>query len=284
MGLRSSLFALIVVAPLFVVAQLQLASEQPPVTPTLSDNHSALLRLSPKATGPDVLVLTATAGFEHESIANATKLMQLHAEHRGWNLVVSQDANQHFGTSDSLRQFDVVVFLLTSGSIFSDAHKVAFQGYVQEGGAVVGVHSAIDTNKDWPFFTDMLGVEFVGHPNIQWARINTVAKEHPTAKFLPETWETLDEYYNFATPLQVDDKKILLAVDGTSYEGGLHSDIHPMSWTKRYLSSGARIWVTALGHADEMYSSYERHARLFQEHLALGVEWAANGSATASQG
>lgn len=232
---------------------------------------------------PSVLVLTAMAGWEHDSVSNATALFRLHAEYRGWSLTVSSNPDEHFMSAAALRRFDVIVFLLTSGPLFSHIHKQSFREYVDEGGAVVGIHSAVDTNRDWPFFLKLFGAEFVGHPDIQWARMWTADRAHPTTAFLPETWEIEEEFYNFAEPLRLDDKDVLLSVDEESYEGGAHGTIHPISWTRSHLPAGSRVWYTALGHTREAYSSFEWPYRQFQLHVALGVEWAANGTALARQ-
>lgn len=197
---------------------------------------------------------------------------------RRWRLTISSNVTQVFESSGSLRAFDVVVFLLTSGDIFSPSQMQLFERYVREGGAVVGVHSAIDTHRGWPFYRDMLGAVLAGHPPVQWAHVNVTQSNHSTTSPLPRSWRLLDEYYNFVEPFGVNGKNVLMTVDEASYEGGAHGQVHPVTWTRRIAPSHARVWVTVLGHTREMYSSEQPYARLFQTHVALGVEWAANGT------
>ena len=50
-----------------------------------------------------------------------------------------------------LRPFDPVVFLNTTGDVLGPRQQKAFKGYIRHGGGWVGIHSAADTEYDWPF-------------------------------------------------------------------------------------------------------------------------------------
>lgn len=228
-----------------------------------------------------LLLLTQTAGWHHDSLVVAEEKFTEMAETQNWLLTKANNLDNYFQSVVTLRRFSVIVFLLTSGPIFSEVHQASFKQFVDEGGAVVGVHSAADTNKHWPWFLQLIGAEFVGHPNIQNATMITETTTHPSTSFLPPTWQLTEEYYNFAKPLKFDDKKILLRVDENSYQGGIHGNPHPISWTKTHQPAGSRIWYTALGHTPQGYTGSAPWNMWFRAHLVAGVQWAANGTVEA---
>jgi len=66
----------------------------------------------------------------------------------------------------------VVVFLNTTGIIFTPGEQAAFERFVRRGGGFVGIHSASDTEYDWPWYGRLLGTYFRRHPAIQSATLN----------------------------------------------------------------------------------------------------------------
>ena len=52
-------------------------------------------------------------------------------------------------------------------------------GIIRRGGGFVGVHSATDTEYDWPFYGALVGAYFAGHPDIQNATIQIEDAAHP---------------------------------------------------------------------------------------------------------
>ena len=73
----------------------------------------------------------------------------------------------------------------------------AFERFIRRGGGFVGVHSATDTEYDWPFYGALVGAYFAGHPDIQNATIQIEDAAHPSTASLPRAWMRRDEWYNF---------------------------------------------------------------------------------------
>jgi type 1 glutamine amidotransferase len=216
-----------------------------------------------------VLVFSKTEGFRHASIPTGKRaLQQLGAEH---GFAVDTTENAAVFTSDSLSRYDAVVFLSTTGNVFNQAQQEAFTSYMQAGGGFVGVHAAADTEYDWPWYGDLVGAYFEGHPsdpNVRTATVRVTERTHPSTRMLPGTWERTDEWYNYdANPR--GSVEVLATVDESTYEGGTMVEDHPIVWKHQY--DGGRAWYTGGGHTKESFTSEPR----FMEHLLGGIEWAA---------
>jgi type 1 glutamine amidotransferase len=66
-----------------------------------------------------------------------------------------------------LARYKVVVFLSTTGDIFADREKGAFERYIRSGGGFAGIHSASDTEYKWAWYGRFIGAYFASHPEIQ---------------------------------------------------------------------------------------------------------------------
>lgn len=222
------------------------------------------------------LVLTETAGYRHLALEAAREWTLKVARNRKWKVEFSSDLRLPLQKSRYLRRYDVIVFMITTGSIFSKNEKDAFERYVNRGGAVVAVHSGMVTNVDWPFFRDLMGARFSGHARTQEARFVVTDAKHATVRGLPRSWMMEDEVYNLRKPLPLNDINVILGVDDRSFVGGKHPTFHPITWTKRHGNLQSRIWVTTLGHLSASFNG-KGSAVWFQQHLAMGIEWAAMG-------
>ena len=218
----------------------------------------------------NILIFSKTAGFRHDSISDAIGLFDRTAAAREWG--IEGTINSDIFTDDQLANFDVVVFLLTTGDVLNDEQQAAFERFIQAGGGFVGIHSATDTEYDWPWYNGLVGAYFAGHPPIQTADILRSNILHPSTGFLPCRWTIEDEWYNFRTnPADNNEINILLWLDESTYQGGNMGDRHPIAWAREY--DGGRSWYTAAGHRSELYNDPEYE--LFQRHIIAGVEWAA---------
>jgi cytochrome c len=152
------------------------------------------------------------------------------------------------------------------GDVLNDEQQNIFEQYIKAGNGYVGVHSASDTEYDWPFYGKLVGAYFAGHPNQQKAKIEVVDKKHPATAHLPDVWERFDEWYNFRkTPENVT---VLLKIDEKSYEGGKsEGGNHPMCWYHEI--EGGRAFYTELGHTKESYAE-----PAFLKHLMGGIQYA----------
>ncbi len=216
-----------------------------------------------RSPGMKVLVFSKTAGFRHASIPAGIKaIRQLGARYK-FTVQATEDAAVF--NDESLEAFDAVIFLNTTGDVLDDAQQEAFERYIRGGGGFVGVHSATDTEYDWPWYGRLVGAYFAGHPAIQEAVVVVHDRKHPATRHLPARWERRDEWYNFrAQPRGVT---VLASLDVESYEGST-MDPHPIAWCHNF--DGGRAFYTEGGHTK---ASYRDPA--FRQHLAGGIFWAA---------
>jgi len=210
-----------------------------------------------------ILVFSKALGYKHASIPAAIKAIQLLGEKNHMHVDTTTDADK-FNTIE-LKNYNSVLFLSTSGNVLNEEQQEAFRKYIQSGGGFVGIHSATDTEYDWPWYGKLLGAYFSTHPKIQEARVIVKEPRHLSTKHLPVPWVRTDEWYNFRDINK--DIKVLLVVDETSYEGGKNGVDHPIAWYHEY--DGGRSFYTAGGHAAESYSD-----PLFLEHILGGIKYA----------
>jgi len=212
-----------------------------------------------------VLVFSRTAGFRHDSIAAGVAAVASLGEQHGFRVDATEAAAAF--TDPNLSRYRVVIFLNTTGDVLDASQQAAFERFVRRGGGFVGVHSASDTEYDWPWYGRLVGAYFKSHPRIQPATLKVVDATHPSTVHLPVEWKRTDEWYNFRHD-PAPHGRALLVIDETSYSGGTMRTRHPMAWCQEY--DGGRAWYTALGHTIETYGE-----PLFLEHLLGGIRWAA---------
>ncbi|WP_235298102.1 ThuA domain-containing protein [Portibacter marinus] len=215
---------------------------------------------SEQKSDPTILVFSKTEGFRHESIeAGVDAIKKLGAEN-GFKVDHSEDAA--IMTEDSLIRYDVIVFLNTTQDILNEEQQYEFKRFYQAGGGFVGIHAAADTEYDWPWYGELIGGYFNGHPNnpnVRNADIQVVDAGHPSCQHLPETWNRDDEWYNYKN--LHPDMKVLLNLDESSYEGGTNGDSHPIAWTRDHM------FYTGLGHTEETFMEEN-----FLKHLLGGIQ------------
>src|SRR5882724_4983970 len=201
------------------------------------------------------LIFCKTAGFHHGSIAAGVKAIITLGEENNFSVDTTVDAAQF--TFDNLKQYATVVFLSTTGDVLNDEQQNAFERYIRQGGGFVGIHAATDCEYNWPWYGNLVGAYFGGHPAPQEAVLTIVDKHHLSTKHLPEQWRRKDEWYNFKW--MSTDLHVLITIDENSYKGGKLGANHPMAWYHDY--DGGRAFYTELGHTDESYSdpNYLKH-------------------------
>ena len=217
-----------------------------------------------------VLVFSKTAGYRHDSIPSGIAAITALGEQNDFRVDASEDATVF--NEKNLAQYRVVVFLNTTGDILNAGEQAAFEKFVQRGGGFVGIHSATDTEYDWPWYGRLVGTYFRRHPVIQSATLKVVDPSHRSTRHLPIEWPRTDEWYDFGHDLDRD-ITVLIRIDETTYRGGRMGADHPMAWYHSY--DGGRAWYTAIGHTVESYRE-----PLFLEHLLGGISWAAGVTPT----
>ncbi|MGN0003808.1 MAG: ThuA domain-containing protein [Sphingobacterium composti] len=210
-----------------------------------------------------VLIFSKTTGFRHQSIPKGVATVSKLLTKQGINFKHSEDAI-HFH-ADSLKKYDAIIFLNTTGDILDDSQKKNFQRFIQSGKGYVGIHAASDTEYNWPWYGALVGGYFASHPEVQEARIDVLNRTHPATAHLQNTWVHRDEWYDFKDIK--DGLNILMTLDETTYKGGKMGKFHPIAWFQEF--DGGRSFYTGLGHTDESYDS-----ELFQKHILGGVKYA----------
>lgn len=213
---------------------------------------------------PKVLVFTKTSGFRHASIPVGIKAIQQLGAENGFEVDTTENAA--YFNEDSLQHYSAVIFLNTTGDVLNHVQEADFERYIQAGGGYVGVHSATDTEYDWPWYGQLAGAYFANHPEgVHKASLVVKDKTFPATSGLPDKWEHTDEWYNFRNLNK--DTKVILSVDEKSYQGGTMGDNHPISWYHDF--DGGRAFYTELGHTDESYKEAN-----FIKHLLGGIKYA----------
>jgi cytochrome c len=215
---------------------------------------------------PRVLVFSKTAAYRHASIPNGIAAIKKLGAEYGFTVEATEDATAF--TQKNLRRYAAVIFLSTTGDVLDDAQQDDFERYIQAGGGYVGIHSATDTEYDWPWYGRLAGAWFNGHPqnpNVRTARYHTIDSTHISTQGFPAQFERTDEFYNFKS---IDPTiHVLVEIDETSYEGGTNGAHHPMSWYHDF--GGGRAWYTNMGHTEATYTE-----PLFLRHLLGGIRYA----------
>jgi len=212
---------------------------------------------------PVILVFSKTNGFRHSSIPAGIAAIQKLGEENGFSVETTEDSLAF--NSNRLKKYKTIVFLSTTGKVFGPAQERALQQYIHNGGGYVGIHAATDCEYNWPWYNQLAGAWFLGHPEQQEATLLIVNKNHPATAGFPDTWTRKDEWYNFKNLNST--VTVLIKIDESSYKGGQNGTNHPMAWYHPF--EGGRAFYTELGHTDESYSD-----SLYLKHLLGGIEYA----------
>lgn len=209
-----------------------------------------------------VLVFYKTKGFHHNSIIAGTRAITKLGSRNNFDVTCTDDPEKF--TDKNLQLYKAVIFLNTTGNVLNSLQQKAFENYMKNGGGFMGIHSAADTEYDWPWYGKLVGAYFKSHPAIQNASLNVFNSEHISTKHLPKQWLRKDEWYNFK--FLANDLKVLITIDESSYRGGENGKFHPICWYHNY--AGGKAFYTALGHTKKSYSD-----PLFLNHLLGGIKF-----------
>ncbi len=232
-----------------------------------------------------VLVYSRTTGFRHTSIEVGQQVITLLGEGNDFSVDISEDPAVF--TVENLKQYAVVVWLNTTLTVLDTAEqRAAFEDFIAGGGGYVGIHSAADTEYDWPFYEQLVGAHFLAHPVLnQPGRLQVEAPDHPSVAHLGGEWFIpLEEFYSFRSNPR-GQTRILLNIDESSYTRQPNTSCdptgatfpqgyaanmgdHPISWCHDNL--GGRAWYTALGHSEYLYLDAD-----YQQHILVGILTAA---------
>jgi cytochrome c len=208
-----------------------------------------------------VLVFSKTAGYRHESIPDGIRAIVKLGNENDFEVDSTEDASVF--NENNLKKYNAIVFLNTTLEILDPVQQSDFKRYIEAGGGFVGIHSAADTEYEWPWYGQLVGAYFKSHPQIQDAKIKKVGSfgDNP----LQDNWARKDEWYNYKNVS--DSINVIYALDESSYQGGENGDNHPIAWYHSF--EGGRSFYTGLGHTKESYTE-----PAFLEHLLHGIKYA----------
>ncbi len=222
------------------------------------------------------LLVTTTRGWHHESLHYGVVALTELARKNFFDIDLMQDPNGF--TDKTLEQYQVVIFLNTTGDIFDSVQQKAMERFIESGKGYVGIHSASDTEYDWDWYTKLVGRMFHIHPAIQTAKLNITDNGFPGLQAFSNGKLWTDEWYEFG-PEKTSGLTYILTVDESSYnpkadwgtkKGDGMGKMHPIAWYHAY--DGGRAFYTELGHMPTDFSN-----DAFLNHLYAGIFWAATG-------
>jgi type 1 glutamine amidotransferase len=190
-----------------------------------------------------------------------------------------------------------------NGEMWSKETREAFNDFVKNGGGFVSVHAANNAFTGWLEYNEMIGLGGWGgrneksgpyirikegkvirdeskgsggsHGRQHAFLIETLDREHPITKGLPEKWmHAQDELYD---RLRGPAKKLhVLAYAKSEKSTGGSGENEPLLMTVEY--GKGRVFHTALGHDDKGMKCVG-----FIVTLQRGTEWAATGKVTQTE-
>ena len=227
------------------------------------------------------------ATFRHGSIDEGIAAIEALGAANDFNVDATEDSTAF--SDANLAQYDVVVFLSTTGDILDDTQQAAFERYIQTGGGFAGIHAASDTEYTWPWYGELVGGYFRSHPpGTPQATVEIEDADEPSTADVPASWVRTDEWYNFqhpTTPIvggngttadfspRARQVHVLATVDESTYgeeDGNSVDDDHPVAWCSDF--DGGRSWYTAMGHTEASFAEANTD---FREHLLGGLRTAA---------
>jgi cytochrome c len=214
--------------------------------------------------GHRIRVFTRTTEYRHDAIPDAVAALERLGAENGFTV---DHTEVPAGFADAtLPGYQAIVFLLTTGDVLDAGQQAEIERYIRAGGGYVGIHSACDTEYDWPWYGQLVGAYFSHHPEIQAATVLVEDRTHPSTAGLPERWERTDEWYDFRANPRAE-VQVLARLDESTYRGGMMGPDHPIAWWHDF--DGGRSWYTAGGHTAESYRE-----PLFLSHLLGGIQYA----------
>lgn len=225
-----------------------------------------------------ILHFTKTNGYNHNTRNESRDMFESIGEDNQFTIVNTQDASS-FNSLTTLNTYAIIVFSNTSDNggnpLFNETQKANFEAYINGGGSFIGIHAASDTYRaGWPFYNNLLGAIVQTSPNHTSSNHNNDMdhqSDHEVLDGLPDPWNKTEEYYYWdlnGGMIHEDSIATLLKVRKTGSQE--YDRERPVTWLKSF-PSGARSFYTALGHAQNNFTSDDN----FKQLLTNAVCWAA---------
>lgn len=215
-----------------------------------------------------LLMLTHSAGFEHDYLPTAEKVVtEIGVASGRFETTTTQDCSLIH--AKNLKQYDALLFATTGELPMSDAQKQALIGFVKSGGAFIGVHNATDTFYEFSEYGEMIGGYFDGHPWTQEIVAVVEDADHPSTRHLEPSFTVFDEIY-IHRDWSREKTHVLIRLDNASVDvskGKRADQDYALAWCHPY--GEGRVFFTAFGHPKELWAE-----SWFRNHLLGGILWA----------
>ncbi|HSK51322.1 MAG TPA: ThuA domain-containing protein [Clostridia bacterium] len=224
---------------------------------------------APPTDKPEYRIFVFTRGAPTAYASAAVKTIKEIGKAEGFTVQSNGDPTQF--TAENLGRYRAVVLLANAGDALTAEQEAAFEDYYTNGGGVVAIHSAIETEPDWSFLTEVLGARGAGQTAAQPGTIKVADRVHEASRDLPEYWNRTEAWYNFSANVRgfshvlatVTEDPYDAHPDGlvTGISGGTMGFDHPIAWCKDF--RGGRSFYTGLGTTAGAFSdpSYRTHLR-----------------------
>lgn len=242
---------LVLILPLFLVAALGLKTEKP----------------APPKEGPLRILFLGHDSEHHNSNAYFPMLSEAlgrEAIYFDYHL----DVEEALGDYEYLSRFDGVLLYANHDKITPQQFNNLTR-FVAEGGGFIPVHSASACFGNEPRFTKLVGGKFAHHKGKDF-QTSIVKPDHPAMKDVKE-FTAWDETYVHSE--QTDDRNILMV----RKPGGDDNITEPEPWTWTREQGQGRVFYTASGHDQRVWSLSE-----FHQLLKSGILWAVGDERRAS--
>ena len=158
-------------------------------------------------------------------------------------------------TEENLARFRAVILLADSDDALNADQQAAFEAYYTNGGGVLAIHSAIETEPDWDFLTDVLGARSSGRTTARRARSRsrTASTRRPAScpstgtERSPGTTSTSTSGASATSWPRSPRTRSTRTHRGpvTGIAGGTMGFDHPIAWCKDF--QGGRSFYTGVG-------------------------------------
>lgn len=235
------------------------------------------------------LLLTKSSGFQHSVIARDGDNLA-HAEtiliHLASKMGIEMEATKNGSAinAENLKNYDLLLFY-TSGDLHKPSNDggdgipedgvAALRAWIEQGGGLLGFHSATDTfctgdgNPVTPY-TQIMGAEFAGHGDQFVGNVVVVSPNHLAMKSIPrEGWRIADEWYQFRKMNQTDMHVLALLDPGDEREKQPRYNVpaFPIIWCSQ-IGEG-RVYYNGMGHREDVWTD-----EVFQKSLQDAMKWA----------
>jgi YVTN family beta-propeller protein len=178
-------------------------------------------------------------------------------------------------TASYLKKYQVVIWLNESPT--KAEQRLAFQQYIETGGAWLGFHAAGYNDKDtnWPWFVDFLGgaVFYINSWPPLPARLVVDDRTHPATANLPDAFVApSNEWYVWKpSPRLNKDVRVLVTFDPSNYPLGLKDVLTggdlPVVWT----NTKYKMIYMNMGHGDKIFASAIQNKLIEDATISLGT-------------